>query len=56
MMVAHAFNSSTRGNRGSWISKLKASLVYRVSSGAVRDTQRDPVSNQKQQENKQMNN
>jgi hypothetical protein len=30
--------------RGRWISELKASLVYRVSSRTARATQRNPVS------------
>jgi hypothetical protein len=32
------------GGRGRWISKFKASLVYRVSSWTGRATQRNPVS------------
>ena len=32
------------GSRGRWISELKASLVYRVSSRTARATQRNPVS------------
>jgi uncharacterized protein (DUF2252 family) len=41
------------GGRGRWISELKASLVYRVSSRTARATQRNPVS--KKQTNKQTN-
>jgi hypothetical protein len=33
------------GGRGRWISEFKASLVYRVSSRAVSDIQRNPVLN-----------
>jgi hypothetical protein len=36
------------GSRGSWISEFKASVVYRVSSGTARATQRNPVSKTKQ--------
>jgi hypothetical protein len=43
-VVAHAFNPSTQGGRGRWISEFKASLVYRVSSRTARATQRNPVS------------
>jgi hypothetical protein len=46
-VVAHAFNPSTRGSRGRWISEFKASLVYRVSSRTARATQRNPVSKNK---------
>ena len=50
-MVAHTFNPST-GGRGRQISEFKASLVYRVSSRTVRDTQRDPVSKKKKKKKK----
>jgi hypothetical protein len=30
LVVAHAFNPSTWGGRGRWISEIKASLVYSV--------------------------
>ena len=43
-MVAHAFNPSTLGGRGRWISEYEASLVYRVSSMTARAIQRNPVS------------
>ena len=43
-MVAHAFNPSTLGGRGRWISEFEASLVYRVSSRTARAIQRNPVS------------
>jgi hypothetical protein len=36
------------GGRGRWISEFEASLVYRVSSRTARDTQRNPVSKNKQ--------
>jgi hypothetical protein len=36
------------GGRGRWISKFKASLVYRVSSRTARAIQRNPVSKNKQ--------
>jgi hypothetical protein len=42
--VAHAFNPSTGGGRGRWISEFKASLVYKVSSRTARAIQRNPVS------------
>jgi hypothetical protein len=35
------------GGRGRWISEVKASLVYRVSSRTARATQRNPVSKTK---------
>jgi hypothetical protein len=39
--------------RGRWMSELKASLVYRVSSRTARAIQRNPVSkNQKEKEKK----
>jgi hypothetical protein len=40
------------GGRGRWISKFKASLVYRVSSRIARATQRNPVSEKKKQKTK----
>jgi hypothetical protein len=41
------------GGRGRWVSELKASLVYRVSSRTARAIQRNPVSkNQKKKEKK----
>jgi hypothetical protein len=53
VVVAHAFESQHLGGRGRWISEFEASLVYRVSSGAARATQRNPVSkNQKPKQNK----
>jgi hypothetical protein len=42
-VVVHAFNPTTQGGRGRWISEFEASLVYRVSSRAARTTQRNPV-------------
>jgi hypothetical protein len=36
------------GGRGRWISEFKVSLIYRVSSRTARDTQRNPVSKNKQ--------
>jgi hypothetical protein len=49
VVVAHAFNPSTReAEAGGFLSK-RASLVYRVSSRTARATQRNPVSeNQKE--------
>jgi hypothetical protein len=41
------------GGRGRWISEFEASLVYRVSSRTARATQRNPVSKNKKQNNKQ---
>jgi hypothetical protein len=43
------------GGRGRWISELKASLVYRVSSRTARAIQRNPVSKEQKQTNKQTN-
>jgi hypothetical protein len=37
------------GGRGRWISELKASLVYRVSSRTARAIQRNPVSKNSKQ-------
>ena len=45
MMVAHTFNPS----RGRGISEFEICLVYRVSSGKARVTQRNPVSENKKQ-------
>ena len=42
-MVAQAFNPSTKGGRGRWISDFEASLVFKVSSRTARATQRNPV-------------
>jgi hypothetical protein len=39
------------GGRGRQISEFKASLVYRVSSRTARATQRNPVSETKQNNN-----
>jgi hypothetical protein len=41
------------GGRGRWISEFEASLVYKVSSRTARATQRNPVSKNKKQTNKQ---
>jgi hypothetical protein len=46
-VVAHAFNPSTWGGRGRWISEFEANLVYKVSSRTARATQRNPVSKTK---------
>jgi hypothetical protein len=53
-VVVHAFNPSTwEAEAGRWISKFKASLIYRVSSRTARATQRNPVSkNQKPKQTK----
>jgi hypothetical protein len=40
--------------RGSHISEFEASLVYRVSSGTARDTQRNPVSKKKKERKENM--
>jgi hypothetical protein len=42
------------GGRGKWVSKFKASLVYRVSSRAARATQRNPVSKKKKSQDMNM--
>ena len=42
-MVVCAFRPNTALGRQRWISKFKASLVYRVSSRTARTTQRNPV-------------
>jgi hypothetical protein len=52
-VVAHAFNPSTLGGRGRWISEYEASLVYRVSSMTARATQRNPVSREKKKKRKE---
>ena len=41
------------GGRGRQISEFEASLVYKVSSRTARVTQRNPVSKNKKQTNKQ---
>jgi hypothetical protein len=41
------------GGRGRWISEFEASLVYKVSSRTARAIQRNPVSKNKKQTNKQ---
>ena len=46
-VVVHAFNPSTLGSRGRWISEFEASLVYNVSSRTARATQRNSVSRKK---------
>jgi hypothetical protein len=46
--------SQHSGGRGRWISEVKASLVYIVSSKTARATQRNPVS--KTQPNKKQHN
>jgi hypothetical protein len=52
-VVAHAFNPQHLGGTGRQISEFEASLVYRVSSRTVRDTQRNPVlKNQKKKKKK----
>ena len=53
-VVVPAFNPSTWGGRGRWISEFKVILVYRVSSRTARAIQRNPVS--KKQKQKQTNN
>jgi hypothetical protein len=40
------------GGRGRWISEFKVTLVYRVSSRAARDIQRNPVSKKKTKQKK----
>jgi hypothetical protein len=45
--MAHAFNPSTSGGRGSWISEFKANLIYTASSRTARPAQRNPVSKKK---------
>jgi hypothetical protein len=42
-LVAQTFNASIWEARGRWITEVKASLVYRVSSRTARATQRNPV-------------
>jgi hypothetical protein len=53
-VVAHAFKSQHLGGRGRgrWISEFEASLVYRVSPGTGRVTQRNPVSKKKKKKKK----
>jgi hypothetical protein len=43
VVVAHAFNPSTWGGRGRWISEFEARLAYRVSSRTARAIQKNPV-------------
>jgi hypothetical protein len=43
------------GGRGRQISEFEASLVYRVSSRTAKDTQRNPVSKNKNKNKKQTN-
>jgi hypothetical protein len=43
------------GGRGRWVSEFEASLVYRVSSRTARTIQRNPVSKNQKQINKQTN-
>jgi hypothetical protein len=56
-VVAHAFNPSTPGGRGSGsrISEFEASLVYKVRSRTARAIQRNPVSKNKKQKTKNKN-
>ena len=44
------------GGRGRWISEVKASLVYRVSSRTARATQRNPVLKNQKKKNKNKKN
>ena len=48
---AHAFNPSL-GGRGRQISEFEASLVYKVSSGTARATQKNPDSKNQNQKKK----
>jgi hypothetical protein len=43
------------GGRGRRISEFEASLVYRMSSGTARDTQRKPVSEKREREREREN-
>jgi hypothetical protein len=43
------------GGRGRWISEFEASLVYRVRSRTARATQRNPVSKNKKEEERNLN-
>ena len=52
-MVAHTFNPSTWEAEAGGSLEFKASLVYRVSCRAARTTQRNPVSKNKKQKQKQ---
>jgi hypothetical protein len=54
-VVAHAFNPSTRGGRGRWISEFEASLFYKVSSRTARTIRRNPVSKNQKPKNKNKN-
>ena len=42
-MVVHAFNPSTSGGRGRWVSEFEASLVYGADFGTAWVTQGNPV-------------
>jgi hypothetical protein len=51
-MVAHAFNPSTREAEAGGSLEFEASLVYKVSSRTARAIQRNPVSKNQKQKNK----
>jgi hypothetical protein len=52
VVVAHAFNPSTREAGGKQISEFEASLVYKVSSRTARAIQRNPISKNKKKKEK----
>ena len=54
-ILAHIFNPSTWEAAGKWISEFEASLVYKVSSRTAGATQRNPVSKNQKNTNKQTN-
>jgi hypothetical protein len=54
-VVAHAFDLSSWGGRGRWISEFQVNLVYKVSSRTARATQRNPVSKNQKNKNKNKN-
>jgi hypothetical protein len=47
VVEAHTFLLEVR-RKGRWVSKFKASLIYRASSRTAKVTQKKPVSKQKQ--------
>ena len=55
-MVAHDFNPSTLGGRGTQISEFEASLVYKVNSRSARAIQRNPVLKKTKNQNPKKNN
>lgn len=51
-VMVHAFQPSTIGGRGRWISAFEVSLVYRASSRSAKATRTNPVLKNKKIKNK----